>query len=260
MRCGIEAIMEAKSPCEGMRMASQCISYYILGEKGVSAAITERGGGSDPSKVETKFKDGKLYGEKLFVTGADKARKFLVLAKSDDYVLVLADRKNVKIEPMNLKVYECAGISKVKFEGTEGKVVLEGREAYKAVLKAIAKSRLMIAALAYRIAEDVLKEGIKFVKERGIRHQVVRHRLAEAWAHLYVLRNSLKETDDWSEIASIKFMAVRLARRAVQLVLDSMGGYAFGKPLELYNHVLALEPAEGTGDIQLEIIARRVFG
>ncbi len=263
MKCKIEEMLKISSPCEGMRRAAQCIAYYIVKEEDVAAAITERGGGSDPSKVVTRYENGKVYGEKLFVTGADRAKKFLVLAKdaeTKDFVLVLVGRDKVDVNPMDLKVYRCAGISRVEFKGSEGEVIASGREAYKKVLDAIAKSRLLISALAYKLAEEIVREGIEFVKSRKLEHQVVKHRVAKAWSYLYVMRNLLNESDDWSEIAAIKLTSVEMAKKVAMLVMESMGGYGLGRVLELYEHILALEPAEGTSDIQLEIISRKLFG
>jgi alkylation response protein AidB-like acyl-CoA dehydrogenase len=48
----------------------------------------------------------------------------------------------------------------------------------------------MVAALAYKLAEEVVREGIIFLKERGVRHQVVKHRIARAWALLYAIKNN----------------------------------------------------------------------
>ncbi|BEP17168.1 hypothetical protein PYJP_05200 [Pyrofollis japonicus] len=217
-----------------------------------------------------------MKGEKIFTTNATKADWLIVLASSDKghaISLVSTKASGISIEPINVVGYECSGIGRVVYDDAEGKLVgRPGKEAYKAVLQAVALSRLLVAAHAIGLARQALSYSIKLLIERGSwAYQAPRHRIARAYAYLetaysYVERTAAKiasnpSSFDWSMTSIAKYVAVEAAKQAVDAAITSTGGVALlrgSSILDSLSRIYALVYAEGTQDIQLEIIARSI--
>ncbi len=275
---------EIKDPCIGMSFAVHCIPHRILHRLGISVksilspSLTEPHGGSDISKINTiaEFLGGKdvvVEGEKVFSTNAMYCDQFLVLAKTEKGpVLVLVDRKadGVHIEPMNIGAYKCTGIGRVRYSGSKGRVIVgPGKEAYKLLLSALAESRVLVAAHALGLSKQLLEYIIRWSLARGVwQHQAVRHKIASTYAFYTVARSFVEEVAktvdrqvkiDWSLTSIAKYFALEASIKAVESAVRVLGGYSVSldSPLQtIAPHIYALTAAEGTQDIQLEIIAR----
>ena len=274
-------------PCKDFSIIAHCTASYVLsyfGEKvsGLLApSFTEPGGGSDLRNLSTHAilvddKHLSVSGEKIFTTNATKAKQLIVLAASNKgYVIGLIDTNNpgVEIEPLDIDAYKCSGIGRVVYRGAKGRIIGDpGKDAYKAALQSIAISRLLIAAHAAGLAGQVLGKSLEtLVKRSAWRHQAPRHRIAHAYALLESSRSYIKHVAhsvahspwsfDWRLTSIAKYVAVEAARQVAEAVITSMGGIVLlrgSKILDILKNIYALFYAEGTQDIQLEIIARSI--
>jgi len=273
-------LMEGVDPCLGMSVVAHCLAFRVLERVGVrvsgllSPAFSEPHGGSNLAAVETRVTltsgGARVYGEKVFATNAAFADHLLVFGRvGGEYVLVLVPRSEARVEPLDLQAYNCSGISRVYMQGSRSRLVAgPGRDAYKLLLETLAENRVLVAALALGLAWTGLREAIDWAKERNIfKHQAVSHRIAKAYAELLAAKSlvekAVEETVrgkvDWAITSAAKLVAVETGRRVLEAALKTMAGYALHKNSKiptLILHLEALEPAEGTSDIQLEIIAR----
>jgi len=273
-------LLEGVDPCLGMSAIAHCIAFRVLEKVGekvsglLSPALSEPRGGSNLAGIETRASlvdnEVRVYGEKVFATNAAFADHLLVLARTDgEYVLVLVPQSEAKVEPLELEAYRCSGISRVYMQGSRGRVVAgPGKEAYKLVLETLAESRVLVAALALGLAWTGLREAIDWAMKRNVfKYQAVSHRLARAYAELLAARSLVEKTVedsmrgklDWAATSAAKLVAVETGRRILEATIKTLAGYALHKNSKLPRlllHLEALEPAEGTSDMQLEIIAR----
>lgn len=278
-------------PCTGMRIIGHCAASRILmvagveppdpGPGGLSAAITEPRGGSSLRTVSTVLGPDGLWGEKLFATNALYGGAIIVYAAERDtgepvLAHVEPGAPGLRMEAMRLAAYRCSGIASLRFEATPARVLARGKAARKAVLQGLAENRVLVAALAIGLGGQVLRLAASWAAERGVaRHQAVAHRLARSHALLEAARALVEKTletiearglEDWSLTSTAKYVAVEAAVEAAAAARRTLAGHAFtleepGRSLqELQLHIEALEPAEGTQDIQLEIIARSLLG
>lgn len=273
-------LMEGVDPCLGMSVVAHCLAFRVLERVGVrvssllSPAFTEPSGGSSLASTQTRVLlangEARVYGEKIFSTNAAYADHLLVFGRTDTgYVLALVPRSEARVEPLELQAYSCSGISRVYMRGSRGRLVAgPGREAYKLLLETLAENRVLVAALAIGLAWTALREAIDWARKRNIfKHQAVSHRIAKAYAELLAAKSlvekaveeTVKGEIDWATTSAAKLVAVETGRRVLEAALKTMAGYALHKNSRITTlllHLEALEPAEGTSDIQLEIIAR----
>ncbi len=272
-------------PCRGMRLVGHCAAARILLRLGVeppegllAAAVTEPGGGSSLRSPSTTLlvgeSGGLLRGEKLFVTNGVDADVLVVYARSGEepaVALVERNARGVEAEPMRLAAYGCSGIARILFRDAPARPLAVGREAYRAVVQGLADNRVLVAALAVGLGRMLLAEAAEWARARRVaRHQAVGHRLARAWALLEAAASHVEKVAarlDAGEAGAVdtsaaKYVAVEAALEAYRAARRTLAGAAFSEQsrvLELGLHVEALEPAEGTQDIQLEIIARTLL-
>jgi alkylation response protein AidB-like acyl-CoA dehydrogenase len=273
------------APCEDFSTIAHCTAAYILDYFGeavpglLAPSLTEPKGGSDLRHLSTRIdlRDSGaavVRGEKIFTTNATKADWLVVLVASDKghaISLVSAKAAGVSIEPMDIIGYDCSGIGRVIYDNAEGRLIGQpGREAYKAALQAIALSRLLVAAHAIGLARRVLSYSIKTLIKRGSwAYQAPRHRVARAYAYLETAYSYVEKTAariannpmsfDWSLTSIAKYVTVEAAKQAIDAAIMSTGGVALLRDnglMDALSRVYALVYAEGTQDIQLEIIAK----
>lgn len=280
-------ISNTSSPCKAMRIIGYCSAFRILLRLGKSvpsgllaAAITSPKRGSslrDPNVEDRGDLSPELWGEKVFVTNGLDADNYVVYgSRRGKPAVFLVERgsENLLVEPMRLTVYQCSGISRLLLRGVLAVLVAEGEEARGAVVRGLADSRVLVAALAIGLGRKALGLAVSWAKRRGVLgKQAVSHRLAAAAvgleAALALVEKTAQRIDEgvselW-ESSAAKYAAVEAALAAVKAARRTLGGYAYSeddmgrtlRSLEL--HIEGLEPAEGTQDIQLEIVSRSYF-
>ncbi len=282
----VSLIFESKaSPDMKLSFIGHCISVKTLSPTGfneedtvLATAFTEPKGGSSLKTLETTVDDfGRVSGTKYFVTNGAFAARFLVLAqkKTGEHVLLLVRRsKNVVTENLPLIVYEKSGISKVVFKNAESKQMFhEGKESYVKALKGLVYGRVLVSALAVSLGLEILDNAIEWANKRLangtplIEKEIIEQRIADAYAKLSVAKSYIakvvsENTLTWISTSVAKYVSVNYSSKAVESLIKIFGGYAFLKTTDIihkYLHILALEPAEGTSDIQLKIIMKSIL-
>ncbi len=262
------------------------------GEIITSFALTEPDIGSDSGAVKTRAVfDGQSYrlsGTKRYITNADKADLFTVMARTGDdpgargvsAFLVPRDLAGVSIgEPEKKMGQKGAKVADVNFDDVivpaENRLGAEG-EGFKIAMRVLDRGRLHIAAVCVGVAERLIADCVAYATERKqfgkpiAEHQLIQAMIADSKTESLVARALVLETaaakdagkDVVMESAAAKYyaseMVGRVADRAVQIFGGA--GYIADYGIErLYRDVRLFRIYEGTSQIQQIIIARETI-
>jgi acyl-CoA dehydrogenase len=262
------------------------------GEIITSFALTEPDVGSDSGAVKTKAVwDGQAYrlsGTKRFITNADKADLFTVMARTGDApggrgvsaFLVPRDLAGVSIgEPEKKMGQKGAKVADVIFDEVvvpvENRLGAEG-EGFKIAMRVLDRGRLHISAVCVGVAERLIADCVAYASERKqfgkpiAEHQLIQAMIADSKTEALAARALVLETaaakdsgkDVVMESAAAKYFASemvgRVADRAVQIYGGA--GYIADYGIErLYRDVRLFRIYEGTSQIQQLIIARETL-
>ena len=250
------------------------------GEAIASFALTEPDAGSDAGSAKTKaVRDGNHYvlnGSKRYITNADKATIFTVMARTDQNTpgpkglsafIVERDTPGVTIGKPE-KIFEDARVPITSRLGEEG-------EGMKVAMSVLDRGRLHISALSVGIAERLVEEMVRYASERKqfgkpiIEHQLVMGMIAESYAEAAAGRamvmDGVRKYDAKEKTALIASatkmwcteMVGRVADRAVQV--HGGAGYIADYAVErFYRDVRILRLYEGTTQIQQMVIGREL--
>ena len=271
---------------------AQWLPKIASGEMITSFALTEPDVGSDSGAVKTKAVwDGQAYrlsGTKRFITNADKADLFTVMARTGDdpgargvsAFLVPRDLAGVSIgEPEKKMGQKGAKVADVIFDDAvvpvENRLGAEG-EGFKIAMRVLDRGRLHISAVCVGVAERLIAECVAYATERKqfgkpiAEHQLIQGMIADSKTEALVARAMVLETaaakdagkDVVMESAAAKYFASemvgRVADRAVQIYGGA--GYIADYGIErLYRDVRLFRIYEGTSQIQQIIIARETI-
>lgn len=262
------------------------------GEIITSFALTEPDVGSDSGAVKTRAVfDGQSYrltGTKRYITNADKADLFTVMARTGDdpgargvsAFLVPRDLAGVSIgEPEKKMGQKGAKVADVMFDDVvvpaENRLGAEG-EGFKIAMRVLDRGRLHISAVCVGVAERLIADCVAYATERKqfgkpiAEHQLIQGMIADSKTESLVARALVLETaaakdagkDVVMESAAAKYyaseMVGRVADRAVQIFGGA--GYIADYGIErLYRDVRLFRIYEGTSQIQQIIIARETI-
>ncbi len=263
------------------------------GEAVASFALTEPNAGSDSAAVETKaIRDGDTYvinGTKRFITNANKASVFTLMARSDpdkkgaggvSSFIVPSDLPGITIGKPDKKMgQQGAHICDVIFEDVRlpAKYLLgaEG-EGFKNAMRILDRGRLHISAVCVGVAERLIKDSVEYAVDRKqfgepiSSFQLIQAMLAdsqtEAYAGRCMVLDAAKKRDAGENVvmesSACKLfcseMVGRVADRAVQIFGGS--GYVSEYSVErFYRDVRIFRIYEGTSQIQQLVIARNMI-
>ncbi|WP_010162240.1 acyl-CoA dehydrogenase family protein [Sphingomonas sp. PAMC 26617] len=262
------------------------------GEIITSFALTEPEVGSDSGAVKTRATfDGQAYrlsGTKRYITNADKADLFTVMARTGEQpgargvsaFLVPRDLAGVSIgEPEKKMGQKGAKVADVHFDDVvvpaENRLGAEG-EGFKIAMRVLDRGRLHISAVCVGVAERLIADCVAYATSRTqfgkpiSEHQLIQGMLADSKTEALVARAMVLETaaakdagkDVVMESAAAKYyaseMVGRVADRAVQIFGGA--GYIADYGIErLYRDVRLFRIYEGTSQIQQIIIARETI-
>lgn len=261
------------------------------GEIVTSFALTEPGAGSDSASVQTRaVKDGDVYrltGTKRFITNADKASLFTVMARTGgegargvSAFLVPADLPGVSVGKAEKKMgQQGAHVCDVNFDGAPvpaaNRLGPEG-EGFKIAMRVLDRGRLHIAAVCVGISERLIADAVAYATERKqfgkslSDFQLIQAMIADSKTETMAARALVLEAaalkDDGRpitlEAAAAKYFASetvgRVADRAVQIFGGA--GYIADYGIErLYRDVRLFRIYEGTSQIQQLVIARETI-
>jgi acyl-CoA dehydrogenase len=282
---------------QGLAMAgseaqkAEWLPRIATGEIVTSFALTEPAAGSDSAAVQTKaVLDGDVYrltGTKRFITNADKASLFTVMARTGEpgakgvsAFLVPADLPGVSVgKPEKKMGQQGAHVCDVHFDSTPvpaaNRLGEEG-EGFRIAMRVLDRGRLHIAAVCVGIAERLIADSIAFALERKqfgkaiAEFQLIQAMVADSKTETMAARALVLEAaalkDSGAaitlEAAAAKYFASetvgRVADRAVQIFGGA--GYVADHGIErLYRDVRLFRIYEGTSQIQQLVIAREAM-
>ena len=262
------------------------------GEVVTSFALTEPDVGSDSGAVQTRaVRDGDVYrltGTKRYITNADRADLFTVMARTGDdpgargvsAFLVPRDLPGVSVgEPEKKMGQKGAKVADVHFDDVAvpaaNRLGAEG-EGFKIAMRVLDRGRLHIAAVCVGVAERLIADCVAYAGERKQfgkaigEHQLVQAMIADSKTEALAARALVLDAADRKdrgddvvlESAAAKYfeseMVGRVADRAVQIYGGA--GYIADHGIErLYRDVRLFRIYEGTSQIQQLIIARETM-
>jgi len=257
-----------------------------------SFALTEPDVGSDSGSVKTRaVRDGNLYrlsGTKRYITNADKAQLFTVMARTGEETggrgvsafLVPRDLPGVSIgEPEKKMGQKGARVADVTFEDVpvpvENRLGAEG-EGFRIAMQVLDRGRLHIAAVCVGVAERLIADCVTYASERKqfgkpiAEHQLIQAMLADSKTETLAARALVLETaaakdagsNTTMEAAAAKYFASEMVGRVADRAVQIFGGagYIADYGIErLYRDVRLFRIYEGTSQIQQLIIARETL-
>lgn len=285
---GSQGLVMAGTP----EQKAQWLPRIATGEIVTSFALTEPDVGSDSGAVKARaVRDGDVYrltGTKRYITNADKASLFTVMARTGDEpgargvsaFLVPRDLPGVSIgEPEKKMGQKGAKVADVNFDDVPvpaaNRLGEEG-EGFKIAMRVLDRGRLHISAVSVGVAERLIADCVAYATERKqfgkaiAEHQLIQAMIADSKTECLAARALVLETaaakdvgkDVVMESAAAKLFATemvgRIADRAVQIFGGA--GYIADYGIErLYRDVRLFRIYEGTSQIQQLIIARETI-
>jgi len=261
------------------------------GEIITSFALTEPDVGSDSGAVKTRaVRDGDIYrltGTKRFITNADKADLFTVMARTGEpgargvsAFLVPRDLPGLSIgEPEKKMGQKGAKVADVIFDDVPvpaaNRLGEEG-EGFKIAMRVLDRGRLHIAAVCIGVAERLIADAVAYATDRKqfgkaiAEHQLIQGMIADAKTEALAARALVLETaaakdagkDVVMESAAAKYFASEMVGRVADSAVQIFGGagYIADYGIErLYRDVRLFRIYEGTSQIQQIIIARETI-
>ena len=285
---GSQGLVMAGSPEQKAAWLPRIASGEII----TSFALTEPDVGSDSGAVKTKAVwDGQAYrlsGTKRFITNADKADLFTVMARTGDEpggrgvsaFLVPRDLAGVSIgEPEKKMGQKGAKVADVIFDDVivpvENRLGAEG-EGFKIAMRVLDRGRLHISAVCVGVAERLIADCVAYATTRKqfgkpiAEHQLIQGMIADSKTEALVARAMVLETaaakdagkDVVMESAAAKYFASEMVGRVADRTVQIYGGagYIADYGIErLYRDVRLFRIYEGTSQIQQLIIARETI-
>jgi acyl-CoA dehydrogenase len=269
------------------------------GEIITSFALTEPGAGSDGASVQTRaVLEGDpgsgsgagvylLSGSKRFITNADKASLFTVMARTGEAgargvsaFLVPADLPGVGIgKPEKKMGQQGAHVCDVNFNETPvpaaNRLGEEG-EGFRIAMRVLDRGRLHIAAVCVGVAERLIADCVAYASERRqfgqpiADFQLIQAMIADSKTETMAARAlvldaaAVKDRGDTVtlEAAAAKYFASEMVGRVADRAVQVHGGvgYMRGVAVErIYRDARLFRIYEGTSQIQQLVIAKQAL-
>ena len=285
---GSQGLVMAGTP----EQKAEWLPKIASGEIVTSFALTEPDVGSDSGSVKTKaMKDGDVYrltGTKRYITNADKAQLFTVMARTGEEkgargvsaFLVPKDLPGITIgEPEKKMGQKGAKVADVHFDDVPvpaaNRLGAEG-EGFKIAMRVLDRGRLHISAGCVGVAVRLIADCVAYAGNRSqfgqpiASHQLIQGMLADMKTEALVARAMVLETatkkdrgeDVVLESAAAKYFASEMVGRVADKAVQIYGGagYIADYGIErLYRDVRLFRIYEGTSQIQQVIIARETM-
>jgi len=270
---------------------AQWLPRIASGEIVTSFALTEPGAGSDGASVQTRgVRDGEVYrlsGTKRFITNADKASLFTVMARTGgegahgvSAFLVPADLPGVSIgRPEKKMGQQGAHVCDVHFDEVPVPVAnrlgAEG-EGFKIAMRVLDRGRLHIAAVCVGTSERLIADAVAYASGRKqfgkalSDFQLIQAMIADSKTDTMAAKALVMEAAALKdagkpitlEAAAAKYFASESVGRVADRVVQIFGGagYIADYGIErLYRDVRLFRIYEGTSQIQQLVIARETI-
>lgn len=269
------------------------------GEIVTSFALTEPNAGSDSASVETRAvkepgsapgTGGDVYrltGTKRFITNADRASLFTVMARTGEAgakgvsaFLVPADLPGLSIgKPERKMGQQGAHVCDVVFDGVpvpaENRLGQEG-DGFRIAMRVLDRGRLHISAVCVGIAERLIADAVAYASDRRqfgkplADFQLIQAMIADSKTEAMAARALVLEAAALMdggrritlEAAAAKYFASEMVGRVADRAVQIFGGagYIADYGIErLYRDVRLFRIYEGTSQIQQLVIARETI-
>ncbi|MGH6986015.1 MAG: acyl-CoA dehydrogenase family protein [Caulobacteraceae bacterium] len=263
------------------------------GEIITSFALTEPGAGSDSASLATRAERAgeayRLTGTKRFITNADLAGLFTVMARTDpakkgadgiSAFLVPRPTSGLSVgRPERKMGQHGAHICDVVFDGVE--VPAENRlgeegQGFRIAMQVLDRGRLHIAAVCVGVAERLIADMVAYASERHqfgqpiATFQLVQAMIADSKTEALAARAQVLEAararDGGAKVtleaAAAKYFASEMVGRVADRAVQVFGGagYVADAGIErLYRDVRIFRIYEGSSQIQQLVIARETL-
>ncbi len=284
---GSQGLVMAGTP----EQKAQWLPRIASGEVITSFALTEPDVGSDSANVKTRaVRDGnqwKLTGTKRYITNADRASLFTVMARTGEEgargvsaFLVSADSPGLTIGTPEKKMgQQGAHVCDVNFDNVlvppENMLGAEG-EGFKVAMRVLDRGRLHIAAVCVGAAERLIADSVAYANERVqggkviAQHQLIQGMIADMKTECLAAKALVLQTaaakdageNVVMEAAAAKYFASEMVGRVADKAVQIFGGagYIADYGIErFYRDVRIFRIYEGTSQIQQLIIARETL-
>ncbi len=263
------------------------------GEIITSFALTEPEAGSDSANVQTRaVRDGDHYvlnGSKRYITNANKAHLFTVMARTDaskpggggvSAFLVERDLPGLSVgKPEKKMGQQGAHICDVNFDNVrvpvENRLGQEG-EGFKVAMQVLDRGRLHISSICVGVSERLIADSVAYATERKqfgqnlSQFQLIQGMIADCKTESLAARALTLETarkrdagqSVTMEAAATKYFASEMVGRVADKAVQIFGGagYVADYGIErFYRDVRIFRIYEGTSQIQQVIIARETL-
>ncbi len=258
-----------------------------------AGCYTEPEAGSDLTAIRTKaVKDGDewvINGSKTFITNAPIADYFIILAVTEEtqpryrgFTLFLAKKcDEIKVTPIKGKLgIRASPTGEVVFKDLRldsSAVIGTLNRGFYQVLEFFNESRIEIAAQALGIAQGAFDRTVNYLKQRKQfgqpigAFQALQHRIADLKAEIEAVRllvykaawNFDAKKPDPALTSMAKYLAGKLAVKVCDEAVQMHGGYGYIAEYEVERFLRdakITEIYEGTKEVQLNTIAREMFG
>ena len=266
----------------------------IAGRKGSSLAVTEPSGGSDVANLKTRAEpDGNhwvLNGSKTFITGGMKSDYFVVAARTGgegltgiSLFLVDHDTPGFSRTALDRKMgWWCSDQATLYFDDCRvpaTNMLGEQDRGFLAVMNNFNLERVGLIAQSLGMMKLCMDESVAWAQEREtfgkplIRHQVIRHKIAEMSARIDALEALLIQIA-WAvneaehggempvaEISKAKFYGTKALEFCASEAMQIMGGagYLRGNPVErAYREVKVMAIGGGSEEIMRDLAMRQM--
>lgn len=285
---GSQGLVMAGTP----EQKAEWLPRIASGEIITSFALTEPDIGSDSGAVKTRaVRDGDVYrlsGTKRYITNADKADLFTVMARTGDEpgargvsaFLVPRDLPGLSVgEPEKKMGQKGAKVADVNFDDVPvpaaNRLGEEG-EGFKIAMRVLDRGRLHISAVCVGVAERLIADCVAYATERKqfgkpiAEHQLIQALIADSKTEALAARALVLETaaakdagdNTTMEAAAAKLFASEMVGRVADRAVQIFGGagYIADYGIErLYRDVRLFRIYEGTSQIQQLVIARETI-
>ena len=270
---------------------AQWLPRIASGEIITSFALTEPDVGSDSAAVKTRaVRDGDVYrltGTKRFITNADKASLFTVMARTGgegahgvSAFLVPADLAGVRIGAPERKMgQQGAHVCDVHLDDVPVPVAnmlgAEG-DGFKVAMRVLDRGRLHIAGVCVGVADRLIADCVAYATTRIqfgkpiAEHQLIQAMIADSKTEALAARALVLDVaarkdageNVTMESAAAKYFASEMVGRVADRAVQIFGGagYIADYGIErLYRDVRLFRIYEGTSQIQQIVIARETI-
>ena len=284
---GSQGLVMAGTPEQKARWLPGIASGEVI----TSFALTEPDIGSDSANVKTRaVREGnqwRLTGTKRYITNADRASLFTVMARTGEEgargvsaFLVAADSPGLTIGVPEKKMgQQGAHVCDVVFDNVpvppENMLGAEG-EGFKVAMRVLDRGRLHIAAVCVGAAQRLITDSVGYANERIqggkpiAQHQLIQGMIADmkteclAAEALVLQTAAAKDAGEGvvMEAAAAKYFASEMVGRVADKAVQIFGGagYIADYGIErFYRDVRIFRIYEGTSQIQQLIIARETL-